>query len=249
MDLADLDTVRSAAEEFRNRHDRLDVLVNNAGLMAIPQRTTAQGYEMQFGVNHLGHFALTGLLLDRLVASGPARVVSVSSQGHRPGRMHFDDLDFSRRYRPWQAYFQSKLANLLFTRELQCRFTAAGVEAMAVAAHPGGSDTHLGHENPGGILNTVADRARPLIERFLLQSAAMGALPTLRAATDPDVKGDDYFGPSGLFEQAGHPVRVGRSRQARDDGDALRLWELSVERTGVDYANLDRSDPAPEHGS
>jgi NAD(P)-dependent dehydrogenase (short-subunit alcohol dehydrogenase family) len=240
LDLADLDTVARAAGQFAGAHERLDLLVNNAGLMAIPHRRTVQGFEMQLGVNHLAAFALTGRLADRLLAAEGSRVVAVSSQGHRPGRIRFDDLQLERRYSPWQAYFQSKLANLLFTRELDRRLRTAGVSTKAVAAHPGGTRTNLGHENPGGVFNTVAHHSRPVIERVFLQSAAMGALPTLRAATDPDAEGGDYFGPDGFMEQRGHPKRVGCSTRARDDDAARRLWEVSEELTGVHFDGLRR---------
>jgi len=239
VDLADLDRVTVAAAAFLAGHDRLDLLINNAGLMAIPRRTTVQGYEMQLGVNHLAHFALTGRLLDRLLATPGSRVVSISSQGHRPGRIDFDDLQSERSYGPWTAYFQSKLANLLFVAELQRRLLAAGSSTMALAAHPGGSRTNLGNENPGGVVNAIGWAGRPLIERFFLQSAAMGALPTLRAATDPHVVGGEYFGPDGLGEQRGHPKVVGRSRRARDEVTARRLWSVSETLTGVHYAALD----------
>jgi NAD(P)-dependent dehydrogenase (short-subunit alcohol dehydrogenase family) len=195
---------------------------------------------MQLGVNHLAHFALTGRLLDRLLATPGSRVVSISSQGHRPGRIAFDDLQSERTYGPWKAYFQSKLANLLFIGELQRRLTAADSPTLALAAHPGGSRTNLGHENPGGILNTIGHVGRPVIEKIALQSAAMGALPTLRAATDPAVVGGEYFGPDGLGEQRGHPRVVGRSRRAQDEDVARRLWEVSEELTGVRYTALDR---------
>jgi NAD(P)-dependent dehydrogenase (short-subunit alcohol dehydrogenase family) len=239
VDLADLDQVTVAAAAFAAGHDRLDLLVNNAGLMAIPKQTTVQGYEMQFGVNHLAHFALTGRLLDRLLATPGSRVVSISSQGHRPGRIAFDDLQSERSYGPWKAYFQSKLANLLFIAELQRRLTTAGAGTIALAAHPGGSRTNLGHENPGGIVNTLGHVGRPLIEKLALQPAAMGALPTLRAATDPAVVGGEYFGPDGLGEQRGHPKVVGRSRRAQDAATARRLWEVSEDLTGVHYVALD----------
>ena len=240
LDLADLDQVTVAAATFASAHDRLDLLINNAGLMAIPKQTTVQGYEMQLGVNHLAHFALTGRLLDRLLATPGSRVVSISSQGHRPGRIAFDDLQSEQKYGPWKAYFQSKLANLLFVAELQRRLTAVDSPTLALAAHPGGSRTNLGHENPGGILNTIGHVGRPVIEKIALQSAAMGALPTLRAATDPAVVGGEYFGPDGLGEQRGHPRVVGRSRRAQDEDVARRLWEVSEELTGVRYAAIDR---------
>jgi len=235
MDLADLDSVREAAARVERDHARLDLLLNNAGLMALPERRTAQGFEMQFGVNHFGHFALTGRLLPRLLATPGARVVTVSSNGHRPGRIRFEDLQWTSGYRPWNAYFQSKLANLLFTFELQRRLQAAGQSLLALAAHPGGSRTNLGNENPGGFFNTLLVRARPLIERYLLQGPEMGALPTLRAAVDPAAKGGEYYGPDGFNQQAGHPVRVGSSRRSKDAEAARKLWEISEDLTGVRY--------------
>lgn len=234
MDLADLDSVADAAFRFASSHDRLDVLVNNAGLMATPEQRTAQGFEMQFGVNHLGHFAFTGHLLELLMASGPARVVSISSQGHRPGRINFDDINSEQKYSAWPAYFQSKLANLLFTRELQRRLALAESEVIAVAAHPGLSSTNLGHES-SGVLSSMMQWTRPMFERFVSQSAAMGALPTLRAAVDPAVEGGDYFGPDGFGEQRGHPVKVDSSSRSKDDAAASRLWELSQQLTSVTY--------------
>jgi len=235
MDLADLDSVREAAARVRSAHEKLDLLINNAGLMATPEQRTAQGFEMQFGVNHLGHFALTGLLLAQLLEVPGSRIVTVSSTGHRPGRIHFEDLNWGSDYGPWAAYFQSKLANLLFTYELQRRLDAAGRKTAALAAHPGGSRTNLGHENPGGFLNNLLDSSRPLIERFLLQSSAMGSLPTLRAATDPDARGGEYYGPGGFGEQTGHPVRVESSRRSKDVDVARRLWQASEDLTGVKY--------------
>ncbi len=234
MDLADLDSVADAASRFASGHDRLDVLVNNAGLMATPLQRTAQGFEMQFGVNHLGHFALTGHLLEMLMASGPARVVSISSQGHRPGKIRFEDINSDKKYSPWPAYFQSKLANLLFIRELQRRLTLAKSEVIAVAAHPGVSSTNLGHETRG-VVGSMMRWTRPVADRLVSQSAAMGALPTLRAAVDTSVAGGDYFGPDGLGEQRGHPVKVDSSNRAKDDTAAGRLWQLSEQLTKVTY--------------
>lgn len=237
LDLADLGSVETAAEKFLANHDRLDVLVNNAGLMALPKQNTVQGFEMQFGVNHLAHFALTGRLLERLLATPGSRVVSISSMGHRPGSIHFDDLQSEHKYGPWTAYFQSKLANLLFTYELQRKLAAAGAATIAVGAHPGGSSTNLGHENPGGIINTIAMKSKPLVD-MAMQSAAMGALPTLRAATDPAVTGGEYYGPGGVLEQRGYPKRVQSSRRSQDVEVAQRLWRVSTELTGVTYAGL-----------
>ena len=225
LDLADLASVRLFAAEFFGNHVGQDILVNNAGVMALNERrTTADGFEMQFGTNHLGHFALTGLLLPALVARPAARVVSVSSGAHRIGRIAFDDLQSERRYRKWMAYGQSKVANVLFTFELDRRVTAAGVPIVAAVAHPGYAATHL-----------QADTRFAGFNRFA-QSAAMGALPTLYAATATDVTGGDFFGPDGLAQQKGHPTRVRAARRAHDADTAARLWDVSEELTGVHYA-------------
>ncbi|MGI9615665.1 MAG: oxidoreductase [Acidimicrobiales bacterium] len=237
IDLADLASVSAAADEFLADHDQLDCLINNAGLMATPEQRTVQGFEMQLGVNHLAHFALTGHLIDRLIESGPgSRVVSISSMGHRPGRMKFDDLNSEESYSPWPAYFQSKLANLLFTRELQTRLdrTAADAEVLAVAAHPGASNTNLGHEGSGGVLGALMKLSRPVMN-LTSQSAAMGALPTLRAATAADVQSGDYYGPDGFGEMRGHPEKVGMSGRAKSTADAEQLWAASEALTGVSY--------------
>jgi NAD(P)-dependent dehydrogenase (short-subunit alcohol dehydrogenase family) len=218
--------VRAFAAAFARARARLDLLINNAGVMVPPESTTQQGFELQFGVNHLGHFALTGLLLPLVRATPSARVVTVSSQAHRMGAVDFADLQFTERgYQPWPAYGQSKLANLLFTFELQRRLEAEGVDAIAVAAHPGWTGTDL-QRNSWYI--------RPL-NRLFAMTPAQGALPTLRAATAPDVNGGEYFGPHGFREMWGHPVRVGTTDAARDADDAVRLWRVSEELTGVRY--------------
>ncbi|MFN8036069.1 MAG: oxidoreductase [Acidimicrobiia bacterium] len=241
LDLADLDKVAAAAAELRRRHDRLDLLVNNAGVMGVAEGTTAQGFETQLGINHFGHFALTGALLPALLATPGSRVVTVSSQGHRLGRIDLADPQHVRRYGPWRAYFRSKLANLLFTAELQRRLAAAHASTIAVAAHPGGSDTNIATEveaTDTGIVTRLMKLTRPLGERFA-QSAAQGALPILRAATDPAVRGGDYYGPDGFLEQRGKPVPVRSARRARDANLAARLWRASVEATGADFSALD----------
>ncbi len=235
LDLADLASVREAAAAFSRRHDRLDLLINNAGLMATPQQRTAQNFEMQFGVNHLGHFALTGLLLPRMLRTPDSRIVTVSSTAHVPGRIRFDDLNWESEYRPWAAYSQSKLANLLFTFELQRRLESSSGGSAALASHPGVSNTNLGHENAGGFLSSLLYISRPLMERYLSQSSAMGALPTLRAAVDPEARGGEYYGPGGLSGQTGHPVRVRSSGRSKDRGVAERLWRESEDLTGVKY--------------
>jgi NAD(P)-dependent dehydrogenase (short-subunit alcohol dehydrogenase family) len=239
MDLADLDSVKAAADAFLTGHDRLDALVNNAGLMAIPKKLTEQGIEMQLGVNHLGHFALTGHLLDVLAASGteddPARVVSISSQAHRTGKIDVDNLDAGESYNPWRAYGQSKLANLLFMRELEERCDDRDLPIMSVAAHPGASNTELGDESAGDMMTRLLGLVRPILIKFGTQSAAMGALPTLRAVTDPDADGGDYFGPDGFQEFKGHPVKVDMNKRAKDDDLAEQLWDVSTELSGVSY--------------
>jgi NAD(P)-dependent dehydrogenase (short-subunit alcohol dehydrogenase family) len=226
LDLADLDSVRAFAQAFTARFDRLDLLLNNAGVMMPPASTTKQGFELQFGVNHLGHFALTGLLLDRLRSTAGARVVNVSSQAHRQGRIDFDDVDFRKRgYDRMLAYCQSKLANLLFTFEAARRFAAAEIDVLVAAAHPGWTRTNLQqYWNMANLFNPL-----------LAMPPAKGALPSLRAATDPDVRPGDYFGPRGFYQFWGYPKRVGTTKRARNEADAAQLWELSELRTGVRY--------------
>jgi NAD(P)-dependent dehydrogenase (short-subunit alcohol dehydrogenase family) len=229
IDLADLSSVRAAAEVVLDSVDRLDLLINNAGVMAVPQQQTTDGFEMQFGTNHLGHFALTGLMLQLLAATPLSRVVTVSSQAHRIGRIDFDDLDGARRYRRWLRYGQSKAANLLFTYELQRRLAAGGIETIAVAAHPGASTTALGRD-AGPMMKLF----QPLADR-VTQPAAMGALPTLRAATDPSVRGGEYYGPDGPGQTAGLPVRVHSNAYTHRADVATHLWLASEELTGISY--------------
>jgi NAD(P)-dependent dehydrogenase (short-subunit alcohol dehydrogenase family) len=235
LDLASLESVRAFAEAFRQHHKVLHVLVNNAGVMALPYRTTAEGFEMQFGTNHLGHFALTGLLLECVLATPGARVVTVSSVAHRFGRIRFDDLQSTRRYQKWEAYGQSKLANLLFTYELQRRFVGVGARAIAVACHPGYSATNLQAAGPRMAGTPFMERAMAAANRVLAQSAAMGALPTVYAATAADVNGGDYIGPDGVGEMWGYPRKVRSSARSHDADAARRLWEESEVLTGVRY--------------
>lgn len=234
LDLADLASIDEFAWLWRESHpDGLDLLINNAGLMAIPRRETADGFEMQLGTNHLGHFALTGRLLEAIRPDG--RIVTVSSQAHRMGRMDFDDLMGERKYGAWRAYGQSKLANLLFMRGLAERLESAGSTVASVAAHPGYASTHLqavGPEMRGqGWMTKVMGAAN----KVMAQSAAMGALPTLYAATYPAIRSGDYVGPDGFGEQRGHPKLVGMTPSARDDAAANRLWTASEDLTGVRY--------------
>jgi NAD(P)-dependent dehydrogenase (short-subunit alcohol dehydrogenase family) len=240
LDLASLASVRAFAGRLRARHPRLDALLNNAGVMAIPRRLTADGFEMQLGTNHLGHFALTGLLLEALLAAPAARVVNVSSTAHRAGHIHFDDLQLERGYGPWRAYGQSKLANLLFTYELQRRLEAAGASAIGVACHPGYAATNLQLVGPRMSGSSLMEHVMRLGNRAFSQSAAMGALPTLYAAAAPEVRGGGYYGPDGFMENRGHPRRVGSSRRSHDAADAARLWQLSEELTGVRFDALKR---------
>jgi NAD(P)-dependent dehydrogenase (short-subunit alcohol dehydrogenase family) len=236
LDLADLDSVRACAEDVDARCDHLDVLLNNAGVMATPRRRTTAGFELQFGTNHLGHFALTGRLLPALLRAASPRVVTVASNAHKIGAMRWDDLNWERgRYSKWRAYGQTKLANLLFTGELQRRAVAAGTRLLAVAAHPGYAATHLSTAGPELAGNPVTARFFRLSDRFLAQSDAMGALPQLYAATMPDVGPDDYFGPDGAGERRGYPTRVARTRAAADPADGARLWKVSEQLTGVTY--------------
>ena len=228
LDLADLSSIRAAAAVV-NQESQLDLLINNAGVMALPRRTTADGFEMQFGTNHLGHFALTGLLIDKLDATPAARVVSVSSQGHRMGRIDFDDLNAERRYHRWLRYGMTKVSNLLFTYELQRRLESGGKTTIAAACHPGGSNTELARD-----AGKMMKFTQPIADRFM-QSASMGALPTLRAATDPDVTGGQYYGPDGIGQSRGHPVLVHSNSYSHRADTAARLWIESEKLTGVSY--------------
>jgi NAD(P)-dependent dehydrogenase (short-subunit alcohol dehydrogenase family) len=229
LDLTSLESIRKAAEQLRADHPRIDLLINNAGVMYVPTReTTKDGFEMQFGTNHLGHFALTAQLLDSMLQVDGSRVVTVSSVGHRIlARIHFDDLQLERKYNRVESYGQSKLANLLFTYELQRRLKLKGAPTIAAAAHPGFSDTELMRHLPGFIPDFVW--------RPFTQPADMGALPTLRAATDPGVQGGQYYGPDGIGEARGHPKVVKSSAQSHNEDIARRLWTVSEELTGVAY--------------
>jgi len=238
LDLASLASIAAFTDEFSATTGRLDLLVNNAGVMNLPQRQTADGFEMQFGTNHLGHFALTGRLLPLLAASPDARVVTLSSTVHRIGRMNFDDLMGATRYRAWPAYGQSKLANLLFTSELQRRATAARLPLRAMAAHPGFALTNLQTAGPAMRGATTGLRSRLIgsLTEKLAQPAEWGALPTLYAATLPGLAGKSFVGPEGFGQQHGHPVPVTRSKRAQNTADARRLWTESERLTGVSYA-------------
>ncbi|MEQ8675564.1 MAG: SDR family NAD(P)-dependent oxidoreductase [Aggregatilineales bacterium] len=225
LDLSDLESVHAFAEAFQAQYDRLDLLINNAGVMVPPYGKTKQGFEQQFGVNHLAHFVLTALLIDLLNATPNARVVTVSSGAHRFGTIKFDDLQSEKSYQPERVYGQSKLANLLFTYELQRRLEKSGQGTIAVAAHPGWTSTNLQqHSTLIRVMNPI-----------FAQDGPMGALPTLYAATATDVQGGDYYGPGGLFEMRGYPKKVGSSDRSRDEAVAERLWSVSEDLTQVKF--------------
>jgi NAD(P)-dependent dehydrogenase (short-subunit alcohol dehydrogenase family) len=235
LDLSDLSSVRRFAAAFRQRFDKLPLLINNAGVMGLPYGRTADGFEMQFGTNHLGHFALTGLLLEPILAAPHARVVLVSSDMHTSGKIDFANLDGKQSYGPWRAYSQSKLANLLFAYELQRRFAAAGVDALAVGCHPGYAATNLQAAGPRMSGSRVREQLMEVANRLLAQSAAMGALPTLYAATAADVQGGEYIGPLGLLGMRGAPGKVRSSARSHDRAVAAQLWQVSEKLTGVRY--------------
>ncbi|MGB3685158.1 MAG: oxidoreductase [Ornithinimicrobium sp.] len=235
LDLADLTSVHEFAEEVARVVSGLDLLVNNAGIMMTPPRLTADGFESQVGTNHLGHFALTGLLLPLLRDGAHSRVVSVSSLAHRSGDITVDNVDqiheLDDNYTPTLAYGRSKMANLLFTYELHRRLARHGIPVMAVAAHPGISSTNLGNHL---VPDRLAPALRPVFER-VVQDADAGALPTLRAATDPNVLGGEYYGPRRLGESRGAPVRVVSTDASHNAETAARLWDSSQRLTGVSY--------------
>jgi NAD(P)-dependent dehydrogenase (short-subunit alcohol dehydrogenase family) len=231
LDLSALESIREAADDLRATYATLDLLINNAGVMYTPRSATADGFELQFGTNHLGHFAFTGLLLERMVAVAGSRVVTVSSIGHRiRARIDFDDLQSTRGYSRVAAYGQSKLANLLFTYELQRRLASGGSSTIAVAAHPGVTSTELVRNSP-----VVLRALNAVFGSFVTQSAKMGALPTLRAATDPAVVGGQYYGPDRFRELQGHPTLVESSGQSHDADAQRQLWAASEDLTGVTY--------------
>jgi NAD(P)-dependent dehydrogenase (short-subunit alcohol dehydrogenase family) len=241
LDLADLSSVHAFAEGYVGAGSPLDLLINNAGIMAAPRRLTSDGFESQFGTNHLGHFALTGLLLPALLKAPAPRVVTVSSFLHRRGTMHFDDLQGERKYDRWGAYGQSKLANLMFCFELQRRAIEADVPLLSLAAHPGYARTNLQF----AATDRVYEKAFGWIGNLLIaQSADMGALPTLYAATVPDLPGGAFIGPGGRKQQRGYPTIVTAATKAYDEEDWRRLWEISEQLTGVHYAFVPAGRPA-----
>ncbi|GAA0736847.1 SDR family NAD(P)-dependent oxidoreductase [Dactylosporangium roseum] len=235
LDLADLASVRRFTARFLADHDGLDVLVNNAGVMAIPRELTADGFERQLGTNHLGHFALTGLLLSALLARPGARVVTVSSSLYASGRVDFDDLMGERNYGQLRAYNQSKLANVLFAFELQRRADAVGAALASVVVHPGVARTNLAHT--GGPVRAVLLR----LMRLTAQTPAEAARSSLFAATTPDIHGGEFIAPGGPGQRSGHPTRIVPDERARDTATASRLWTVSQELTGVRFTAFDRA--------
>jgi NAD(P)-dependent dehydrogenase (short-subunit alcohol dehydrogenase family) len=238
LDLASLSSVREAAEGIRSTCERLDLLINNAGVMQVPYQRTTDGYELTFATNHLGHFALTGLVLDLLLATPGSRVVTVSSNAHRRASARFAEFDSERSYDPSSAYAQSKLANLLFTYELQARLEAIGAETTALAAHPGNAATGLWRTSSRLERLLISPRLRA-VNFWLAQRPERAALPTLRAALDPSAPGGAYYGPSGPFQYTGRPERVESSADSHDATAGRRLWELSEQLTGVSYLATD----------
>jgi len=226
LDLSSLDSVKQFAEEIKAKYSRLDLLINNAGVMATPLSKTADGFEMQFGTNHLGHFALTALLFDLLKATPGSRIVTVSSYVHYMGKINFNDLNSEKFYQKWLAYGQSKLANVLFGYELQRRVAKDGNNPISVVVHPGYAATNLQHTT------TLFRFLNPL----MAQSQEMGALPTLYAATSPDIRGGEYIGPDGFLGQRGYPHQANSSGRSKDEAVARRLWQVSEEMTGIEFS-------------
>lgn len=238
LDLADQTNIKTAVKRFLESHSQLDLLINNAGVMWLPRTETVDGFEMQFGTNHLGHFTLTGLLLDTLLGTSNARVVTVSSLAHRSGRIYFDDLMLQTDYKKHKSYAQSKLANLMFSNELQRRINQSGKSLLSVAVHPGGSSTNLAV--PGFEMqdSTVQAKIAKWITPLVTQSAANGSLPTLYGATSNNIKGGEYIGPKHFFEVMGPPVNAYATRYSRNVEHCKKLWEASVALTDVAYSAL-----------
>jgi NAD(P)-dependent dehydrogenase (short-subunit alcohol dehydrogenase family) len=240
LDLSNLASVREFSRTILGNYARLDVLLNNAGIMAVPYQQTADGFELQFGTNHLGHFALTGLLFELLMQTPGARIVNVSSQAHRVGRMRFDDLTWSRGYRKWGAYGMSKLANLLFTHELARRAAEKNIPVLCAAAHPGYAATNLQYVGAEQQNKRWLSKLLRVATPLLGQSAAMGALPQVYAAVASDVNPGDYIGPGSFFGSRGYPSkRQRRTQRSRNRSDMEQLWLASERLTNVRFAALD----------
>ena len=236
LDLSDLSSIKNFVYKFRKVHYKLDILLNNAGIMLVPYGLTADGFESQIGTNHLGHFALTGLLMDTIIRTPGSRVVNVSSIAHKTADLDFENLlyDGEKDYTPMKAYRRSKLANLMFTYELQRKFSSIKCSSISLAAHPGISMTNLAKHKVGDFMFRVL---KPLAGMFI-QNSAMGALPLLRACVDKKVSGGEYFGPEGKGEKSGYPVQVESTDLARDEEAAKKLWSLSEDLTGIKFVDL-----------
>lgn len=238
LDLANLKSVINFVKEFKLAFAQLDILCNNAGIMAIPQCKTADGFEMQFGTNHLGHFALTALLIEVLMKTPKSRIVNVSSVAHRFGKMNFDDLNSEKSYAKWAAYGQSKLANILFTLELQKRLTEVNSKTLCVAAHPGYAATNLQSVGPQMENSKMGESMNAWANKVFAQSADMGALPTLYAATHSPILGGNLYGPNKFWNMRGYPVLNQIAKQGRKPADAKRLWEMSEALTKIKFPDL-----------
>jgi protochlorophyllide reductase len=239
LDLGSLKSVKTFAEAFNAKYDRLDILMNNAGIMTPPFGKTADGFETQFGTNHLGHFALTGLVLPKLLETPYSRIVNVSSSAYLQGSMDFDNLQAEKGYRRWAAYAQSKLANILFTLELQRKLEAVHADVISLASHPGYAITNLQNNQQASILDYTVG---PLLKRYMSHSAEKGTTYQLYAATMPNVRGSEFYGPKRLL--IGDVVRVELNSKAKNAADAARLWQISEQLTGVHYEVLGKSAPA-----
>jgi len=237
-DVREPDEVQAVVYQAQAELGRIDILINNAGVMAPPRHETADGFELQFGTNHLGHFALTGLLFEKLKASPGARIVTVSSTAAKAGSINFDDLQSEKGYKRWSAYGQSKLANLIFALDLQTRIAEAGLDLKSIGAHPGYAKTNLttaGNDLNANLFSRISKPFMKLGDLVMAQDDEHGALPTLFAATNPDLPGGSYIGPDGLGELRGHPTIVAPRKLALDVTVADRLWEESAKLTGVEY--------------
>jgi protochlorophyllide reductase len=246
LDLASLASIRDFAAQVQRSYERLDLLFNNAGIMAIPQRDTKDGFEMQFGTNHLGHFALTGLLLPTLLATSQSRVITTTSLARRAGKVDFDDINHQRSYGRWSAYGQSKTANLLFAFELQSRLTRAGATTISVAAHPGYANTNLQSTTATEAGSSIEQITYKVLGSILGQPQSMGVLPQLYAGTALTIFGGELIGPGGFLGIQGYPKVEVQAQKEYDHAAAERLWQISVELTGVDFASLQTVQNKPE---
>lgn len=239
LDLSDLSSIKSFASSFKEKYRSLDILCNNAGVMQVPKSQTIDDFEMHFGINHLGHFALTGLLIDTLLNTEKSRIVTVSSNAHKMGKINFDDINMDKNYGRTSAYSRSKLANLLFAYELQRRLSNWS-STISVSAHPGYASTNLQSTGPGMGKGKFWLWSYKILNRIIAQSAEMGALPILYAATAENVKGGEYIAPNGYGQWRGYPKKTESSKASYNESTAKQLWELSVDLTKINYSSLDK---------